>query len=1443
MSQRVLLPFLLICLATSVALADDRPDSRFTALADEYVTRTRPMLRQFCLECHSTAKQEGELDLERFATLEVVRRGTNTWLKVAEMLDNGEMPPKDAKQPSAEQRKELRGFVERYLLAEGRARAGDPGPVVLRRVNNAQYTYTLRDLTGVNLDPAREFPADSAAGEGFTNAGAALAMSPALLAKYLDAGKDIARHAVLLPDGFRFSTATTRRDWTNEVLDRIRALYYEHTDSAGGSRVNLQGIVFDTNAGGRLALAPYLRATLAERESLTSGRKSLAAVAAERRLSAKYLGILWKALNDREPSLLLDAVRAQWRTAKLDDAEALAAEIGRWQQALWRFNSVGHIGKVNGPKAWQEPVTPLVPRQEVRLKLPTVEGQNDVTLYLVVGDAGDGNEGDFAVWEQPRLVAPGRADLPLRDVRAASHDLAALRERVFTTTAACLTAAAEAKAAQNPIKMEELAERHGIEPSVLTAWLDYLGIGGQQSVKIDSHFTQKSTSASGYDFVKGWGSSATPNVAANSSDRHVRIPGNMKPHSVAMHPSPTLQVVAGWQSPVAATVRVAATVQHAHPECGNGVTWSLELRRGGTRQQLATGTAQGSKEVAVGPIDDLAVKPGDLVSLLIGPRDGNHSCDLTAVDLTLTEVLPTSAGSAPTGKASDKQASPRQWNLARDISPDVLAGNPHADGFGNQDVWHFYTEPVSGAAGYVLPAGSLLAKWQAAKSAEERARLAQQVQKLLVEGPAAPVVSPSDKQSKQPPKANPDAELYRQLSSPGGPLFSAARKTLGTKAETKQTSNPKAAADGPAWGLDPTLFGTHPSGQAIDASSLCVRAPSVLEVRLPLALAEGCEFVATGTLHTTTGAEGSVQFQVLTTKPAGGAGLLPTTVNESNVGGAWTSNNRRLAYAAPIVVPDGSAARRRIEAALSAFRDIFPAALCYTKIVPVDEVVTLTLFYREDDHLRRLMLDEAQAARLDRLWDELHFVSHDALTLIDAFQQLMEYATQDADPKVFEPLRKPIQDRASAFRQKLMDAEPRHLKTLVEFAAQAYRRPLEEKEKQELRGLYRKLREQDLPHDEAWRLTLARLFVSPAFLYRLEKAPAGEKAGPVSDWELANRLSYFLWSSMPDQELRALAAAGRLREPEVLTAQARRMLKDERIRRLSTEFACQWLHIYDFDQLDEKSERHFPTFKTVRGEMYEEAIRFFTDVFQRDASVLSIYDADYVWVNDKLAEHYGIPRANTPDWRRVNDARKFGRGGILGMGATLAKQSGASRTSPILRGNWVSEVLLGEKLPRPPKDVPRLPDDEAATDGLTVRQLVQKHTSDARCANCHARIDPLGFALEGFDPIGRRREKDLGNRPIDVRAKLLDGSELAGVDGLRSYLLTTRRDAVIRQFCRKLLGYALGRGVQLSDGPLLEETAKNLAAGGYRFSVAVETIVRSPQFQNIRGRDAPRDDY
>jgi hypothetical protein len=298
------------------------------------------------------------------------------------------------------------------------------------------------------------------------------------------------------------------------------------------------------------------------------------------------------------------------------------------------------------------------------------------------------------------------------------------------------------------------------------------------------------------------------------------------------------------------------------------------------------------------------------------------------------------------------------------------------------------------------------------------------------------------------------------------------------------------------------------------------------------------------------------------------------------------------------------------------------------------------------------------------------------------------------------------------------------------------------------------------------------------------------------------------------------------------------MLKDPRLRALAVEFGTQWIHVRGFDELKEKNEKLFPTFDDkLRKAIYEEAILFFQDLFQADEPVSRLLDADYTYLDETLAKHYGIPGVVGPQWRKVDGVRKYARGGVLGLAAVQAKESGASRTSPVLRGNWVVETLLGEKLPKPPPNVPRLPEEEGGSDGLTMRQLVEKHTRVPECVVCHVRIDPFGFALEKYDPIGRLREKDFGGLPLDSRVKLRDGTTFEGIDGLRDYLLTKKKDVIVRLFCRRLLGYALGRSVALADQPLLDEMVAGLNEKDGRLSAAVLAIVRSPQFRSIRGSE------
>ncbi len=1242
--MRLLLPLLL---ATSVHAAD-----------------TRAILQTYCLNCHSTKEQKGDLDLE----VSDIHKEPHIWENVLDQMQLGEMPPKKEKQLSADEKKQLVGWVRGTLDQIALANAGDPGPVVLRRLSNMEYTYTLRDLTGIaSLDPAKEFPVDGAAGEGFTNAGAALVMSPALLTKYLDAAKEIASHAVFTPHGMRWSASTSAQDWTDEALSAIRTIYAHHTTTAEATQTEAQGIKLDTGTGGgRLPLARYLDAL--------QGRSHA------EDLSPKYLQILREALTSMKPSVLLDPLRAKFREKKLT-----AADIEPWQQVLWRFANVGHIGKENGPKAWQEPVTPLVPKHEMRVKLTS---DRDVTLYLTATDAGDGSADDDVIWENPRLIAPGRPDLPVSSLPALVKHLEAQRTKIIANTEQCLNAIATGK--------------DDVDPALMTAWREYLGYG---TTKLEPLLTKQMKGTPDYAFIQGWQGEQALSVLANSSDATVRTPGVMKAHSVATHPSPTRASVIAWRCEKAGTLRIHGDVADAHPECGNGVTWALEVRRGYTSEVLAKGETKGAQVLKMGPFENVRVEAGQVISLVIGPRDGNHVCDLTAINLTLND-----------GKTT--------WDLAKDVSPNILKGNPHG-------AWHFLSQPATLEAAPDVPAP--IAEWRKKPSAELAVKVRQFLEK--------------------------DFPLNAPL-------------------------------------LRPFLSDRSDSS---DKSDIKANAPSIIEVKIPAALANGTEFVVTGKLASTT--SGSVQMQVLTEKPKTSTSLVAGKSESAQKSGKWSDNNLVTQHSAPILVNDGSEARKRFEASFDDFRALFPIVLCYSRIVPVDEVVTLTLFYREDESLKRLMLTEAESRKLDHLWDELHFVSESPLKQVDAFEQLWQFATQDAKPSAFEPMRQPILKAAAKFKEQQLTAIEPQKAAVLAFAEKAWRRLLTEKEITGLRAF-------------PPRLMLARVLTSPAFLYRGEKAL--DKTGPVSAQELATRLSYFLWSSAPDNELRSAKL-------DDIPAQARRMLKSDKVRRLALEFGCQYLHVRDVATLDEKSERHFPTFLDLRNDMQEEVTRFFIDLIQNNRSIVSLLDADHTFMNAELAKHYGFDSKG--EWQRIDGLHAQGRGGILGFAATLAKQAGASRNSAILRGTWLTEVVLGDKLPIPPKGVPVLPEEAPAN--LTERQLIERHSRDANCIGCHKRIDPFGFALEGFDAIGRARK-------ADTKTTLPDGTAVDGLADLRDYLLTKRRDDFLRQFSRKLLGYALGRSVQLSDKPLIDSMVKS----DLRIGTLVDLIVRSPQFREVRGIDA-----
>jgi hypothetical protein len=333
---------------------------------------------------------------------------------------------------------------------------------------------------------------------------------------------------------------------------------------------------------------------------------------------------------------------------------------------------------------------------------------------------------------------------------------------------------------------------------------------------------------------------------------------------------------------------------------------------------------------------------------------------------------------------------------------------------------------------------------------------------------------------------------------------------------------------------------------------------------------------------------------------------------------------------------------------------------------------------------------------------------------------------------------------------------------------------------------------------------------------------------------MASRLSYFLWSSIPDEELRRAAGAGELSNPQQLQRQVKRMLADPKARRLSTEFFGQWLGFYRFDQYRGIDTGRFPEFSDeVKAAMYDEAVSFFEHVIRKDRPIREIVHADYTFLNQALAKHYGIKKeiGSRDQVELVDGAKAFQRGGLLRLGAVLTATSAPLRTSPVKRGDWVLRRVLGTPIPPPPADAGSIPADEKLFGGLSLREKLAAHQRNPSCAGCHVRIDPLGFPLEKYDAIGRWREQYSDGKPIQDSAALADKTQLSGVDGLLEYL-ETRQDQVLRTLSQKLLGYALGRTILLSDQPLIDRMA---AAGeGATFSQLAEQVVTSRQFRNRR---------
>jgi hypothetical protein len=683
-------------------------------------------------------------------------------------------------------------------------------------------------------------------------------------------------------------------------------------------------------------------------------------------------------------------------------------------------------------------------------------------------------------------------------------------------------------------------------------------------------------------------------------------------------------------------------------------------------------------------------------------------------------------------------------------------------------------------------------------------------------------------------------------------------------------------------------FGKHSDGSDLAPDAFVVKAPGVLEIPLPAAAVAALQ-----------GKQFLVECELDPKGPSESAFHLQATLGKRPEAMAGTGTEL-------LIRPESKTAKDFV-ASGERFCAAFPNRFFY-----VNDNRGLAAgfhlvegFFRDDQPLVEKVLTTMERKELDHLWRELDFVTLSCETLLRGFvwferserhvltDKRFDFLRED-DPllveeellskferiyfgklgvKLVDGEMKPEKANATfdlvhgffqrvrtglAVRKETLErAEEPALLDLERLAQRAYCRPLRADESASLRRLYQRLRKQGQDTEEALRGTFAAVLMSPHFFYRVPNAPAGAGSQPLADDALARRLSYFLWSSLPDEDLLKAAQGGKLQDEQVLRAQVQRMMRDPKVESLARELFGQWLRYRDFLSTDPIPAGTFPGYDAaLRQAMFEEPTRLVTHLIREDQKIDEFLHSDATFVNETLAKFYGdkiesqfrsqraedlkrrglsAPADPKADWYRVEGMKSLGRGGLLGMPVILSKNSAGQRTSPVKRGFWVVHHLLGQHFPPPPADVPALPKSEKES-AKTIREMLAQHTTQQQCAMCHVHFDGLGLSMEGFDAIGRARTKDLAGRTIQAIGPLPGGKSLDGINGLIEYVEKDRMQDFERNLCRKVLGYALGRSVLLSDQPLLEEMENKLRADR-RFSVLLEAVALSPQFRRQRGRD------
>lgn len=675
-----------------------------------------------------------------------------------------------------------------------------------------------------------------------------------------------------------------------------------------------------------------------------------------------------------------------------------------------------------------------------------------------------------------------------------------------------------------------------------------------------------------------------------------------------------------------------------------------------------------------------------------------------------------------------------------------------------------------------------------------------------------------------------DGRLARGINSRGGPLH------IFTQASYLRTVRNRLYEEPSRMNLENPLYreNTIPWDHA-----LAVRAPSLLAFEVPDGAAM---FTVRGVMQDISRThpdqerrkwfdDGMVQFQVSTTRPES-LDFIP--------GSRLTFSNRT----------QFRQFRRYLEDFVS---DYFPSADRWVQIATEKpgQPPERGVFHLHPAIVAEMLLSgEAEAkSELLRRWDEYLLVSAEPRYVREMTEQALNWErrmiAKDHAERVLtlQDVRELAGDEAKAqvafLDQLLVEGESR-LRQAYEFqlkalATKAFRRPLRSDESRRLLDLYDKYIQDDKAYSyDAARFVAESVLVSPQFLYVSEREREGGAVREVDPFELASRLSYFLWSTMPDEELRRLAAEGQLGEVSSLREQTERMLRDRRAVALADQFAGNWLEFRDIREHQETNQELFPAYtESLREAMYQEALLFMQEVIREDRSILELIDCDFTYVNEELAAHYGISGIEGPEMRRV-ELRDVDRGGILGMASVLTLTSHPARTSPVDRGLYILKNLLDSPPPPPPPDASgQLQETEDEAMPVSFRDQLEAHRQAPSCAACHRRLDPLGFALENFDAIGRFRVTDeRTGQAVDTRAELPNGTAVGSLRDVKQALLSGReKKKFIRTFCRRLLAYALARSLTFQDLGILRTMETNLKTNGYRFSAAVQSIVESRQFR------------